>query len=88
MAYILYNIARELKIRIPHDISLVGYDDLPWYNTHPLALTTIHQPIYEMGQECMRLLLKRLRGDRGECQKIELKSHLMERDSVLPLQAP
>jgi LacI family transcriptional regulator len=47
-------------LRVPEDISLVGFDDLPAsaYMTPPL--TTIHQPIYEMGRAAAHALLQAL----------------------------
>lgn len=85
IAYIIYKVAQELKIAIPAELSLVGYDDLPFTNSHPVALTTVHQPIYEMGQESMKLLLSRINGKAGAPERIELKSRLIERGSVLAI---
>ncbi len=82
IAYLLYNAAIELGIAIPDELSLAGYDDLTFSNAHPMELTTVHQPIYEMGQESMKLLLHRIQGGTGAVQSIILKSHLVERRSV------
>lgn len=82
IAYIIYRICSELKIAIPDQLSLVGYDDLPVANPHLTALTTIHQPIYEMGQEAFKLLLRRMNGDVDHPTRIELNSHLVDRGSV------
>ena len=76
-----YSLAQEMGISIPDDISIVGYDDLKFTT---VSLTTMHQPIYEMGQESMRLIMSRISGDIKKPKKIELKSHLVERCSVLP----
>jgi LacI family transcriptional regulator len=74
-----YLAANELNIKIPDHISLVGYDDLHFTT---ISLTTMHQPIYEMGMESMKLILARIRGEKKEQQKIELNSYLVERSSV------
>lgn len=87
MAHIIYRISREQGIAIPDQLSLVGYDDLPVTNMHRIALTTIHQPIYEMGQESMKLLIRRMNGEGGEPIRIELRSHLVDRGSVLALRS-
>jgi len=81
IALLFYYVAKKLGISIPEDISIVGYDDLH-FTTVPL--TTIHQPIYEMGQESMKLVLSRLNNSEKETSKIVLKSHLVERFSVKP----
>lgn len=77
-----YAVAKQMNISIPDDISIVGFDDLPFTT---ISLTTMHQPIYEMGQESMKLILARIRGEIKEPQKIVLKSYLVERSSVLPI---
>jgi len=85
IAYLFFSVAQEMGISIPNGMSLVGYDDLPFTNSHPVSLTTMHQPIYEMGQESIRLILSRIRGERGEPRNVVLKSYLVERLSVSPV---
>ena len=82
IALVFYSVAKELGISIPEDISIVGYDDL---NYRTISLTTIHQPIYEMGQESMKLILSRINNNKSEYRNIVLKSHLVERLSVRQL---
>ncbi|MFB0516466.1 MAG: GntR family transcriptional regulator [Candidatus Neomarinimicrobiota bacterium] len=82
IALLFYAVARQLGLAIPDDISLVGYDDLPFIT---ISLTTMHQPIYEMGQESLRLILSRIQGEITEPKHVVLKSHLVERSSVLAL---
>jgi DNA-binding LacI/PurR family transcriptional regulator len=84
IAYLFYSVARELGISIPDDLSLVGYDDLPFTHSHPVSLTTVHQPIYEMGQESMKLIMSRIHKESGKPRQVVLKSYLVERSSVLP----
>jgi len=71
-----------MGLTIPEELSLAGYDDLTFCGSRPMELTTVHQPIYEMGQESMKLLLQRINGEAGPPCAIELKSHLVERASV------
>ena len=68
-----------MDILIPNEMSIVSYNDL---NIEAIGLTTMHQPIYEMGQESMRLILRRLRSENHAPVKIELESYLVERSSV------
>lgn len=84
-AYVINSVAQKMGIKIPDDLSMVGYDDFPNTNFHPLELTTVHQPIREMGQKAMELLIKRIHGETGDPQHIVLKSYLAERRSVLTL---
>jgi DNA-binding LacI/PurR family transcriptional regulator len=79
IALVLYAVAKKQGISIPEDISIVGYDDLDFTM---VSLTTMHQPIYEMGQESLKLIMLRIKGDLSEPQRIILKSYLVERSSV------
>ena len=59
-AYGVLDVAKERGIRIPEDVALVGFDDIPpSAQTHP-ALTTIHQPFRDMGRCATELLLSLL----------------------------
>lgn len=82
MAMLFYTLAREMQLAIPDDVSLAGYDDLAYMKNHPIRLTTIHQPIYEMGRESIRLMLSRLNTPKIKSRHVVLKSHLIERHSV------
>ncbi len=79
IALIFYSLAKDMGISIPDHISIVGYDDLH-FTTVPL--TTMHQPIYEMGQESMKLIMSRINGNNSEPRNIVLKSFIVERESV------
>ena len=54
----------QRNIRVPEDVSLVGFDDLPASRYVIPPLTTIHQPVYELGQAAARALLKLIDGGR------------------------
>jgi LacI family transcriptional regulator len=74
----------ERGIRIPQDLSLVGYDDMEWWTlTHP-PLTTVGQPVYELGREAMRLLLAQIEARRRRPQRVILKPELLTRESCGP----
>lgn len=51
-------------IRVPDDVSIVGFDDLSWLEAATVPLTTVHQPREELGRLAVRLLLDEI--DRGE----------------------
>jgi DNA-binding LacI/PurR family transcriptional regulator len=85
MAYTLCSLAQAAAIKIPEELSIVGYDDDRLTGNQNIKLTTIHQPLYEMGEQGIILLMKRMAGDLSEKQTVLLRSSLVERDSVRPL---
>lgn len=78
----VYDAAAALDLRIPDDVSVVGFDDLPEARWLSPALTTVHQPIAEMGGAALRMLL-RLGGDvPREAPREELATRLVVRGST------
>lgn len=78
----VYDAAAALRLRIPDDVSVVGFDDLPEAGWLSPALTTVHQPIAEMGGAALRMLL-RLGGDvPREAPREELATRLVVRGST------
>ncbi len=79
---------QQTQFRVPDDISLVGFDDIPatLYTNPPL--TTVHQPTYDMGQRAADLLLARITEGNpaepiaGQC--VVMKHHLVVRASTAP----
>jgi LacI family transcriptional regulator len=51
---------RELGLRVPDDVAIVSFDDFDWADLFAPRLTTIAQPVSEIGTEALRLLLRRL----------------------------
>ena len=47
-------------LRVPKDVALVGFDDLPWAEALDPPLTVVRQPAYDVGRQAMELLLKRI----------------------------
>ena len=86
IAYLVYSVARKMGIKIPAQMSLVGYDDLHPTYSNLISLTTMHQPIYEMGQESLKILLDKIQGGTETLQQVVLKSQLVERASVESLE--
>lgn len=81
IALTFYHVARDMGLSFPEDMSIVGYDDLDF---ETLSLTTMHQPIYEIGVESVKLINSRINNEKNGHQSIILKSYLIERESVLP----
>jgi LacI family transcriptional regulator len=74
---------REAGIRIPQDISLVGYDDLPVSGQLDPPLTSVWQPRHETGAEAVRLLLTQINEKQAaRTDSIHLKPKLVERGTV------
>lgn len=76
------NALRDAGIRVPDDVALVGFDDLPPALVTFPFLTVAAQPAYEMGRRAVRLLLDRLEGDApAEPREVVLPTELIVRTS-------
>lgn len=51
---------REMNARVPDDVALVGFDDIPWAEDLYIPLTAVAQPTYRIGKEAVEMLLSRL----------------------------
>jgi LacI family transcriptional regulator len=72
---------REHGMRIPDDISVVGFDDIPQAaHVHP-PLTTVRQPLEEMGRTATRMLLERISDPQCPSERVELPTELVLRQS-------
>ncbi len=80
----VYQAARESELRIPDDLSVVGFDDLPIAALVEPALTTIHQPLTEMAIAATELALALGRGERVLQVGLELATTLAVRNSTAP----
>jgi LacI family transcriptional regulator len=78
----------EKKYRIPQDVALAGFDDIPLSRYLASPLTTINQPRLEMGQEAARLLINQLQEPGQKPRKVVLPVSLVQRDSSLAIQNP
>jgi LacI family xylobiose transport system transcriptional regulator len=82
----LYEAARELGLRVPHDLSVVGFDDLPLARWISPPLTTVRQPLTEMAEAAARLVLDLSRGRQPGTLRVDLATRLVERaSSAAPL---
>ena len=74
---------RERGLRIPEDMSIVGFDNISVADIITPGLTTINQPAYETGELATNMLLKRITGKDVSDNQIILEPSLIIRDSVL-----
>lgn len=76
--------ARERGLRVPEDLSIVGYDNLPVTEWLTPPLTTIHQPLTEMASTATQILLRMARGEPARNVRIDLATELVIRQSTAP----
>jgi LacI family transcriptional regulator len=74
--------ARSRGLRIPDDLSVVGFDDLEQAAIVTPALTTVRQPLAEMGRMAISLLTRIVEGQRLEALQVELATRLIVREST------
>lgn len=79
MAFGAMQAIKEKGLRIPEDIGLVGYDDIPFSSLISPSLTTIRLKKQELGAESVKLLLSRINGSREKTKKIMLDVEFVER---------
>jgi len=71
---------REAGLRIPEDIAVIGFDDIPFASFPEIQLTTVAQPKRLMGRMAADLLLEQINGKPGTRKKeIVLETELIER---------
>jgi DNA-binding LacI/PurR family transcriptional regulator len=74
--------ARELNLRVPHDLSVLGWDDSPSARSSDPALTTVAQSLHDQGRTCARLLIAATRGEIADDDLVHLAPwQLITRDS-------
>lgn len=73
------------EIKIPRDLSLIGYDDISFASTAIVALTSIRQPTHEMGARAVELLMNEAENSDGKnkIKHIEFQPELIVRDSTV-----
>lgn len=77
---------RERGLRIPEDVSVIGFDDLPQASIVYPKLTTVYQPLETMGRVAAKLLLEQIENPERAPQRVTLATQLVIRDSCGPYQ--
>jgi LacI family transcriptional regulator len=75
---------RNRGLRVPDDVSIVGFDDIPQAALIRPELTTISQPLEKMGRVATQMLLDLLQHPEKAADRIELPTQLIVRDSCKP----
>jgi GntR family transcriptional regulator, arabinose operon transcriptional repressor len=75
---------RDVGMRIPEQIALTGFDDTDIAAQMEIPLTSVSQPIHEIGAQAVRLLLNKIDGLSHETQRTVLPTHLVVRESSKP----
>ncbi|WP_432139027.1 MULTISPECIES: LacI family DNA-binding transcriptional regulator [unclassified Streptomyces] len=75
---------RRRGLRVPEDMSVVGFDDLPEVRWSAPPLTTVRQPLADMGKLAARTVLRLARGEQPDSPRVELATELVVRSSTAP----
>ena len=81
-AFGLYEAARQRGLRVPQDLSVVGFDDLPVARWVSPPLTTVRQPLAEMGRAAAQMLDGLIDGLPLRTNRVELSTELIVREST------
>ncbi len=82
-----YDALLELGLRVPADIAVSGFNDMPFVDKLRPPLTTVRIPHYQMGAQAARTLLARLSNREAPIEHIRFKPELVVRGSTAPLKA-
>jgi LacI family transcriptional regulator len=75
--------ARSMGLRIPEDVAIVGYNDIPLASRVSPGLTTMHVPIHEFGSVAVGLLLEQIESDEPTLRRVRFAPDLVVRDSTV-----
>ena len=83
MAFAVMDTLRyELGFRIPEDIAVVGYDDVPAASWPSFNLTTVRQPVRKMVNETVEILIRKIEKQRVQSRKVKIDGPLIIRGSA------
>jgi LacI family transcriptional regulator len=80
--------AADLGLRVPEELSIAGFDDIDLAQVSRPTLTTVRQPLAEMGRIAVSLLIRLLERHRVDALHVELATDLIVRDSTGPVPVP
>lgn len=80
----ILKLAEAEGIRVPQDLSIVSFDDIPWARLSTPPLTTIEMPLEDMASEAVDILTRRIDGHPEMRRKIVFETSLIERQTAAP----
>ena len=83
-AHGVYEAARQAGVRIPQDLSVIGFDDLPFTRWAGPPMTTVRQPLVEMGAAAAEMVVRIATGEQPRYTRVELATELVVRQSTAP----
>ena len=78
-----FGVARRMGLRIPEDVAIVGYNDIPLATRIVPALTTVHVPIHDFGAVAARLLLEQIETGAPSRRRVVFNPELVVRGSTV-----
>ncbi|MCR1163403.1 LacI family DNA-binding transcriptional regulator [Paenarthrobacter sp. UW852] len=79
--------ARRQDVRIPEEMSLVGFDGTYQAEESIPPLTSVSQPLQEIGRSALNFILRQMQGEEIDSRRVELATHLVVRESTAPPRA-
>lgn len=73
----------ELGLNPGNDVSVVGYNDVPYAAHLPVSLTSVSSPMFKVGKAATEMLIRRISGD-SSIRSLRLEPHLVARESTMP----
>ncbi|WP_163505897.1 LacI family DNA-binding transcriptional regulator [Fodinicola acaciae] len=77
-----YDVMNQRGLRCPEDISVTGFNEMPFVDKQRPSLTTVRIPLYDLGLESARLLLDRIANPSGPAKSVVLPTQVIQRESV------
>lgn len=74
---------RRLEIKVPENVSVMGYDDIDWCTVMSPSLTSINLPAKEIGRKAIKRLIERIEGKSEAVRSTILDVELVERETVI-----
>jgi len=83
-AIAVLGVAAELGISVPHELSVIGFDDIPEASRHLPPLTTVRQPMQRLGEVATKLLIALMNGETPDLTHVRLPTRLVPRATTAP----